>query len=358
VGVRHASGEVNKGAGKYCTNNPNVCTPVPAAQGNGPVASAFASIGGLFGGAKKPGDCGCDTKEACKDIGRMQRLIEKYTRGDPRWRDYQEFVGKFDDLMSDLSNYDLSCRYNQGNSLPPGVDQKLKEIYRERRGLKTLGTTRNVPTRSDCAWKRNYLEYRPTSQEQARCGDFEAIQRMYGMLGDLAAQLGCPTTEEDDKAPFNPCPELGSAQEVKDKLDKASTWTERVGKLSKDKKTKQTLERVTKILKWLTKHLGRVLKGRKYCSLVDDLLKKIDALDRAQTPEQNTKAFDDLFKSLFNFGEEVLPPPFDEFAKSLKDTTFFADNYQNLVPQERWKNQFEGILDPTTPNDYTTGGNR
>ena len=88
IGFRHASIQTNSSTAWYCTNKPNICTPVPAGQGTGPVADStgggtlLASASGGFGfNRKKRAACQCDLDEACKDIDAAAQTDRR--RGEP-----------------------------------------------------------------------------------------------------------------------------------------------------------------------------------------------------------------------------------------------------------------------------------
>jgi hypothetical protein len=266
-------------------------------------------------------------------------------------------MSEFTPLFDELRQKDLACRYDPNTTIPPQVETLLIEISRLRRGFRTLNDISDFPLpdtvldEDDTAW---VPPDRPSNL------DYNDILKIRSNLLDIGGLLNCPVGGGGGgSTKFNPCPELGDVEDVKKKLEKAEKWTDNGSKAVKDPKVKRALERAKKVLNWIVKHLGKVLKGRKYCALLKELLESIDRLDKAKTPEENAKAFDDLFQDLFKFGEELLPPPFDEFAKSLKDTTLFEDMAKALPPDQRWKEQFEESekTDPTSERN-NPGGNR
>ena len=93
IGVRHASIESNRSTAWYCTNKPDICTPVPGPQANGPAASPsgggggvlLASAGSLSGLLGKKPDCKCDVDGALRDdqgSGRPGRPVPLQARAD------------------------------------------------------------------------------------------------------------------------------------------------------------------------------------------------------------------------------------------------------------------------------------
>lgn len=365
IAFRSASGAGSGCNSWYCTNHPNSCSDCASPPGTGPIGSTPKGNGVADPPPPEPGSCDppkCNMPDACEKLKALLELI-KHDVDDipyPAPKNYfrplfSTFAAEFDKLFKQLLDLDLACRLNKG--IPPGVEETLEKILRDRRSFQTVNNPiAEVPWSSDCSEALGA----PSAQQKMACADYHAIEDIKANLQGLF-EANCP---EEKKSKGLGCPETKTLEAIKTQAEwdaKLTNFLKRVSRQN-DPELSQALDDTLEGFEKLSDFLGKLIKAAELCEKIRKILEQLRALreaikkinDAGCNSQQTAEGFDDLARAAGQLAQNLpltkLDPELAGIVDSLaKDQNFFKNNSCALNPECRWKRQFQGV-DGYIPN--------
>lgn len=173
---------------------------------------------------------------------------------------------------------------------------------------------------------------------------------------------GCPYTQDKSgdrylkfvltRKEASLCPDTAEVKKINEATENAATVIRVAMKVTKDSGVSHVLESSETALNNIAGGLGRVVALSEKCDALHDAMKNlrkfkdaIDEVNNAKCGPQSAAAFDHLFTSVGDLGEqfgslEGLGPLFEILAQN---ETFFQDVSGALNPEQRWADQFDAV---------------